>query len=94
MVSLAGALANVSMSAESPEEEGIYLRTVLQRLLYRQLLYPGHGSGWLFVNRYQTTARTYHKISPTSQNPKTLTRLRLPDLAPPLRLSIIGWTPV
>lgn len=50
MVSLAGALANVSMSAESPEEEGSYLRTVLQRLLYRQLLYPKHGSGCLFVN--------------------------------------------
>lgn len=50
MVSLAGALANISMSAESPEKEGSYLRTVLQRLLYWQLLYPGHGSGWLFVN--------------------------------------------
>lgn len=50
MVSLAGALASISMSAESPEKEGNYLRTVLQRLLYWQLLYSGHGSGWLFVN--------------------------------------------
>lgn len=63
MVSLAEALANISMSAKSPEKEGSYLRTVLQRLLYGQLLYPGHGSGWLFVNWCQTTATEHAKKS-------------------------------